>query len=437
MEQLEMKLPPKQKSQKKTLLIDCEPRYSHKLTPTNDIGLKIVANLMDADVAKWFEVIPNLSQYDTVGFHVVYIVNILNATSWMFRNGVEPLKAKRKSPRIIFGGQGASNTQGCLDPIGEVFRGEYDGDTWMDGWYRKSEIDTPPFIDGTKTAIELDRGCRWACNMCSYSHVTGGHWRRKDINLAKEQIMECVDQGIKRITFRSANMAGYPDIDELLQFCGHYNVYQGWANISPGDAMRIMPYIGKLKITSPKVGIESFTESVRMDVLRSGKAFSDEYLEEMLVKLLEQGANNVHLYMIYGLPGEDYQNWWNWIYKLADIRNKVSHNVRWDISICNFNPSPGTPLSEAPYVNFTEKAIFIERFIHHMKLSGIYAQHAKMDPQHCYGKLGRREDSYKLTMALRKGGEELTPNIIYALPYGVRRSIAPKYIKRFFNYEEK
>lgn len=436
MKQLELKFPAKHKPKKTNLLVICQPKYLHKAS-INNVGATIVADLMNADICQWHETIPDIERYDWIGFNAIYISHILNATSFLYRNGIEPLRKRRNLPTLVFGGQGSSATQGCLEPLGEVYKGELDGDDLVNGWFRKSEIDTPVFFDGTRTAIELDRGCRYRCKMCQFSWLTGGPWRCKPVALVKEQLEECISRGLRRVTFRSANLASYPEVDELLEFCAYHNFYQGWLDMSPMDFKRVLPYIKPLKITSPRVGVESFSENVRMNVLGSGKAFSDEYLEEMLRKLFEQKVNNIHLYLIYGLPEEDYQNWWTWIYKLADIRDEFGHNIRLDLSITDLNPSPGTPLADVPWVNFKEKAIFIEQFIHHMKLSGIYAKHAKMTPQRCYGKLGLREDSYRLVMKLRWATEELTPNIISALPYGVRRSIAPKYIERFFNYKEK
>lgn len=433
MEQLKLNLFPKRR--RRTLIVNTMPVNLHKINVIN-MGMMYAAKALDADVCHWRDSIKNISQYDTIGFSVIYLTHVLNIAPFLHRHNIEPRKYLRKSPQIIIGGQGATSLNGGLDRIGETFLGEADGDySDKNMWRWKSVLDGEPAIGTDRSIVEISRGCKYRCRFCGYSHVSGGPYREKEIGLIKEQIDYCQIHCTKRITLRTANLAGHTDLDELLEHCLKHKIYQGWTDISLIDAERILKWLEPLRITAPKIGVESFDEKTRMNVCGSAKKFTDEYLEHVFEELMKR-CNLLHVYLIYGLPGDNYTRWFDWVRKLSKMRETFKKNkLRMDFSITNFNPYIRTPMEKAPTIDFTRKKQFIKEWIAGMKESGFYKPDADMTPGKDYGRHGRLETSYKLIMALRFGtADEMSERIIEALPYGVGRSIPGKDALKFLNY---
>lgn len=420
------------KSKRSTLIVDTIPQHIHKKNNQN-FGLGIVAREMDADVCHWRDAIQDIEQYDTIGFSVIYVMYVLNIVPFLRRHNIEPYKDSRDRPYVIFGGQGASNLNGILDPLGDTFKGEIEGDTVKTGWHWLSTLNSDPMIGRDRSMVEISRGCKYGCRFCEYGHVTGGAYREKPIELIKDQLTDCVKYGTKRITLRTANLAGHTDLDELLEHCLAHKIYQGWTDISLRDADKIMKWLKPLDITAPKIGVESFDEATRMNVCGSAKRFSDDYLEEIIAKLMEN-CNLIHLYLMYGLPNDNYKRWYDWVWKLSRLRDKYAHNIRIDFSITNFNSCKGTPLAGTPAIDFIQKRRFIEDWVAVMKEAGFYKAHAKMGRGSDYGRHGRKELTYKLVMCLRHGKAALTRKIVEALPYGVGRTISDKHAIQFLEY---
>lgn len=442
MEQLDLDLGTyglKQRTDRTTLIVDTLPPHLHKKSVL-DLGLSIVADTLDADVCHWRDTVENIEQYDTIGFSVIYVMYVLNIVPFLRRHNIEPYKHTRKEPLVIIGGQGASNLNGILDPIGDIFRGEIEGNEFENDrsdrkvWTWCSELKSEPLWDSNRSVVEISRGCKYGCRFCEYGHVTGGRYREKSLNLIKDQLLQCMTFSTKRITLRSANLAGHTDLDELLEFCVQHGIYQGWTDISLKDADKIMHWLKPLNITAPKIGVESFDESTRKNVCGSAKNFSDDYLEEVIAKLMEN-CNLIHLYLIYGLPDDDYRQWYRWVHKLSRMRDSFSHNIRIDFSITNFNPCRGTPLAGADVVDFRAKERFIKRWIEVLKGVGFYKPTATMGRGSDYGRHGRKELTYKLLMTLRHGESNLTPKIVDALPYGIGRSVSDRHALQFLEYD--
>ncbi len=387
MEQLYFELPSPPPSRRTTLIVNTLPPHLHKKSVSN-FGLDIVAREMNADVCWWRDTVPHIEQYHTIGFSVIYVMYVLNIAPFLKRHSIEPWRDRRDKPRIVFGGQGVSNLDGIMDPLGDTFKGEIEGDLTKDGWLWASTLKSEPEIGKDRSVVEISRGCKYRCKFCEYGHVTGGPYREKAIGLIKDQLTEGVTYGTKRITLRTANLAGHTDLDELLEHCLKYKIYQGWTDISLKDAGRIMKWLKPLNITAPKIGVESFDEATRMNVCGSAKSFTDDYLEEVIAKLMEN-CNLIHLYLIYGLPGDNYKRWYEWVKKLSKMRDSYSHNIRVDFSITNFNSCCGTPLSDASLLDFNHKREFVVQWITAMKEVGFYKAHATMGRGSDYGRHGR------------------------------------------------
>jgi len=418
-------------------LIDTVPVDARNLGSVN-LGLKIAARKLGADTYHWRDSIPH--GYDTLAYNVFYPMHILNM--------LVSIKANHRGEKVIAGGQGVSNINGLLTGIvDEIYKGEIDGDAQDGhGWNRQDCLDSPPEFSGNKAVIELTRGCKYRCTFCEYGSVTGGKYREKDIGLVKEQIDTCVGQGIRHINFLSANLSGYRMLDELMEYCSYRFIRILNSDMCLTDIDKIMPWLDRFKMRNIKLGLESFDEQTRHSVKKN---ITDSRLDSIIDELLIT-CNYLHFYLIYGLPQDNYDSWYSWLDRLAEKRlyytaktphmfdgvvNVNTKNVRFEFSITNFEPVPGTPLQYAPEIDFVDKAMFLQGWFSKLKDTAFYQPWAEPDYKNTGGRIGRRENSYKMLMSLKTGR---VPNLQAAshkvFPRGVGRSIDDDKALRWLSY---
>ena len=448
-------------------IIDTTPKNLRAKGSVN-LGYELVAEAIGADKFHWSDTI-NINKYDAIWFNVYYPTNIFNIAPFLTRNGLSPYRTERNKtgktrPMILAGGQGVGTNGLLYDIADDVGFGEWDNPDELvydptlrtpyliikeDGsitnkggyWKRKTQIDSPPQIKGKKAVIELTRGCKYRCAFCEYGWVAGGKYREKDLELVKEQIQWCLNRGIKRINFLSANFGGYSKISELIQYSNNNGVFILNSDISLNDFGKLE---GRRGMSIPKIGIESFCQKTRYSI---GKRISDDKLTEILRYCMDN-YGGFHGYLIYGLPGDNYDYWMNWIeligkmlddytVKTVDLLGEPQtewiKNVRVDFNISNFEPCKGTPLANAPLINFAEKDIFLDRWGEALIKSNL-VKATKLNYGNCKGRFGRKKETYELLMALKTRGPEITKDIIESFPNGVGRSIpinqSAKFVER-------
>lgn len=413
----------------KTLMVDTAPR--RKTTYIN-LGMEIAATYLNADRCHWQDIV-DPTQYDKIGFNVAYPLFIPNITAFLTKHGIEPIQSKRQKPILIAGGPGVMNVNNALKFIVDTtFKGEIDGDIHdKRGWKRRSILDTQAIIMDRQAVIELTRGCKYRCHFCEFSHIIGGSYREKPATLAIQQLQQCVDHGIKRITLRTANLAGYTDLDTIMEFCIQNRIKQPWGNIALLDVDRILPWMKQVSMSAPMMGVESLNEATRYAI---GKPISNRLLHHAFDAVMAI-SSRIHVYLIYGLPDDDYDEWIRWMQILADKRKQYTHNIRIDFSIRNLYPCPGTPLSGHHLVDFTQKHSFLKRWIEAMRDTGLASRNWNMWYGNDGGRHGRKKSSYCMIMSLMLYGPEvLTSKLIYALPGGISSSVSDRQALRFINY---
>jgi len=416
------------------LLVDTSPTIHMHKNPKKliNIGFEYASDILNSDRCNWQDCI-DVGQYDTIGFNVIYPLYLLNIVPFLTRHGIEPLKTNRGcGPRIIVGGAGATNNNNVLENIAdEVYLGELDGNiTDKNGWTWMDPLSSPEVILGKNAVVEIARGCKHRCGFCEYSWALGGKYREKNIELVKAQIDTCIRRKVRNITLRTSNIGSYSDIDELMKYCVKNKVHMHWSDIAVLDAENMIPWIKPMKISMPKTGIESFDEATRK---RIGKPFDDELLEQTMNDIMKN-SGMLHIFLIYGLPGDNYEAWFDWIYRLQKIREAQDHHVRVDFSITNFEPCPNTPLADSPLIDFDEKEVFIAEWVRTLKNARFYKQEWDVRPGRDYGRLGRSEASYRMLMKIRTAGPVITDSLIHSLPSGVGRSVSSRQAERFLNY---
>lgn len=403
------------------MLIDTIPRNARGTNSVN-LGYEIVRDYYDLKSVHFSEKILNIP--DVIYANIFYPIHLINLVSFLKRNRIPVLKEYR-TQKIIVGGQGVSNTNCFHDIANEIYLGEIDGDHLEKGWNRKSEIDSAPRIKNGKAVIELTRGCKYRCKFCEYGWVHGGKYREKDIDLVKEQILHVLPK-TNNINFFSANFGSYSKLENLIEYCNKYNINVLNTDVCLNDVDSLI-----FRVQSGiKIGIESLDEKTRQFV---NKPISDSNLLNFFETYMPK-STMLHCYLIYGLPNDNYDKWIDWLKRIAKIRKSIKHPVRVEFNITNFEPCIGTPLENAPMVNFVEKNEFLELWSAKLMEYGFRKQieDKPITYANARGRFGRKESSYRLLMAL-KTRNDLTNAFLSSLHSGVPRSISDRQAESFLN----
>ena len=155
------------------------------------------------------------------------------------------------------------------------------------------------------------------------------------------------------------------------------------------------------------------------------------------------------MYLIYGLPRDNYDEWIRWLKILSDIRKEFTttsynlldeelirntKNLRYEFSITNFEPCYNTPMANAPTVDFKAKDEFLIKWGEGLKQYGFF-KGEEYGYKNAKGRIGRKEASYEMLMLLKKG-DNLTDRFLNLFQKGVSRSIDSILAEEFINYNK-
>lgn len=413
-----------------SLIVDTIPKDARGQSSIN-LGLEILKSVVDSPIVNWWNVQEEIPQ--VLYFNIFYPTHIFNMLAFLRKNKIPFLKEEREQI-IIVGGQGVSNLNGVLDNIVDlIFKGEIEGYSTntidSKNFFRAPKLESPPVIKDKRGMIELTRGCKYRCGFCEYGNVCGGKYREKDWELVKSQI-DVVSQETKCINFLSANLGAYSKIDTLLTYCCDKGINVSNSDITINDFWKIHPYLGKLKMTTVKIGVESFSEKTRFSI---NKKITDKQVMDVVMGSIEE-CSNFHFYLIYGLPNDDYQEWFKKVKELGELRRSVTHkSLRFEFSVTNFEPCLGTPMQDMPQLDFNKKSEFLKEFVNVLKENGFIKKDIEITYGNCKGRFGRKENSYKLLMALKTMGPEITEALTSSFKNGVGRSILDDPAEKFLN----
>jgi hypothetical protein len=137
---------------------------------------------------------------------------------------------------------------------------------------------------------------------------------------------------------------------------------------------------------------------------------------------------------IYGLPGDNYDQWFEWIEKLGKLRSQFPRalygDIRFEFSITNFEPCRGTPFANMPQVDFKEKTRFLKDWIKVLHQEE-FCKADQLSYRNAKGRLGRMKDSYQMLMRIKRSGPEILEPLSRIFPRGIGRSIPSSKARRF------
>jgi radical SAM superfamily enzyme YgiQ (UPF0313 family) len=393
----------------KVLLVDTAPRRSRGSRSFN-VGFDIVKNYLSADTCHYKDII-NSNKYDTIAFNVFYPLNMLNIKPFLDNNTIK----QSRYQKIIAGGKGIWHKNQLIDILDYVHPGE------VDEVDNHINITSYPSIHGNKAIIELTRGCKYHCKFCQYGQYQGGKYREREISSLLNLLHNLQLNGINTIKFISVNFAGYTHIKELLDYCRFHKLRITNTNNTIIDLHRITSHIDVLPNTI-SLGIESFNFNTRS---RINKNFNDTLLYTTLDYSIKN-FSHLHLYLIYGLPGDNYVSWFTANEIIGNLMKKHTnstchynnHKVRLNYSISTFQPEPGTPFEGYDYPNFHERKIFLDKFIQSMRANSIINTQKNVTPDKLMGFFGLSEYTYKVLMTLKGRDISTINNLIELHPNG-------------------
>lgn len=416
------------------IILDTLPVDSESAGSIN-LGLELVSQQTGAKIVHWRDKLDFVPK--NIGINIIYPPHMLNVVPFLKRNGIEPLKEDRKGKHILTaGGPAIGNGKALVDIVDHVYFGEFDTELNL------TSIVSEPIIKNGKAVLELTRGCKSKCKFCEYTFGVK-KYREKDLELVKAQIMNLMKQGIKRINFLSANFAGYSKLPELIEYCIFNHITILNCDSCVKDVHRILPYTKYLQ-KQIKLGIESFDEATRMSI---AKPMAEQQLIDT-IKTLSDHMNSIHMYLIYGLPGDNYDEWLRWLKILSDIRKSYTtssynlldeevitntKNLRYEFSITNFEPCFNTPMANCPTVDFEAKEKFVTMWGQGLMKNDFFKGEV-YEYKNAKGRIGRKEHSYEMLMML-KNGEGLTSRFLNLFQKGVGRSIKQEEAEEFIDYE--
>jgi len=406
------------------IIVDTSPKQQTKNYV--NLGLSIVSKITNAQIVSYREKI-DISQEHEIGFSIFYPLHLFNALYFIRNNGIEPLKSRRKNCFLTAGGQGISNLRCTDDIFDHIFAGEFDYDYNMKNgkynspnriWHFASEITSQPEINGNTAIIELTRGCKSKCSFCEYSWVHGGKYREKDMDFVYNQLDYVTHMGIGRVNFTSTSITGYSKIFDLYNSCKEMGLKILLADYPLKD-IRIVIKLDRSVNAFKFIHIfpESFDPDVRYSI---GKAISNEDLLDY-ISFTIQHYNMITITLMYGLPNDDYNKWYNFVKDVGILKKLTKHPVRIDLKISDFEPCNGTPLWDVPEVDFTKKNEFIPQWINALQENGLMAINKDTSLHKMCGLLGRRECVYKTMMTLRKRDTSITDALLSSFHNGVNR----------------
>lgn len=438
----------------KFALVQLTPKDMRSQDSIN-LGFKIISDIIKKqgwhlDTYKFGDKIEDINSYDIIGFSIFYFTQMLNLIPFLKENGIEPLSSKRKNqPLLIAGGQGIQNPKPISKFIDVFSMGEGEGvleyilnnhndinvlskhnSLYIPNIKKEyisnkiNDIESDPIIYGKNSMIELTRGCKQRCKFCQYGW-TNGKYREKNVEIVKKQILMVKEKGIKNINLLSCNLGGYSKINEILDFCIMHKIRLMNTDMRIDEySEEIAKRLDILKVRTLKVGVESFSEKTRNDI---NKNVSNNQLNIFIDRALKYNISNLHFYLIYGLPNDNYEEWFYYMEYIKDKIKMVDRNIRVEFSITNFEPAIFTPYEKQPFVNFIKKHEFMREYLTKQEQLGYIKQNAKTkDYKNTHGRLGRKERSYNIGMWLLHGDESIG-DVLYDLNIkGIGRSINGK-----------
>ncbi len=193
--------------------------------------------------------------------------------------------------------------------------------------------------------LQVSRGCSRSCSFCLI-----GHTRKPAIHAPIQQLLEVVKNGLeatpaKRVSLIGSSAADHPGLQELLYQLNDNNIPFSLPSLRIDSDKEIIKELVKTGQKTITIAPESIIESERFSL---GKKITNSEIFNYVSTACKLGINDLRIYLINGLPGENYDiqmplnNWKTELdYFVTELRSNF-HKGRIKISFSPFIPKPQT-----------------------------------------------------------------------------------------------
>jgi radical SAM superfamily enzyme YgiQ (UPF0313 family) len=188
--------------------------------------------------------------------------------------------------------------------------------------------------------IEATRGCPRQCAFCVISRKSQGGSRFRAAPV--ERILESIPQAAPGVGLVGAAVTDHPEIERIVARLveSHKRV-----SLSSMRADRITPdlavYLKKGGLRTLTVAADGSSERLRTAVK---KGISQRHLERAAAIGADAGIQNLRIYSMIGLPGEEDSD----VEEFANLLLKLARSMRVSATVQAFVPKPGTELADVP-----------------------------------------------------------------------------------------
>lgn len=221
------------------------------------------------------------------------------------------------------------------------------------------EIDSQPHTSAIVTAgtefedmfiVETARGCGRHCRFCM-----AGYCFRKPRNRKLENIIADIEKRparTKKIGLMGAAVSDHPQIDELVAYLSankiNFSIASLRADRLNSQLAQALATCGQRTMTvAPEAGSERMRAAIN-------KGITEEHIYNACELAAEAGMQNIKLYYMIGLPGEEDIDIEETVQMILRVRKKMDeagNRGELVVSVNGFVPKPFTPYQWAPLCN--------------------------------------------------------------------------------------
>jgi radical SAM superfamily enzyme YgiQ (UPF0313 family) len=213
-------------------------------------------------------------------------------------------------------------------------------------------VDTPAAQFGDLYLTEVARGCLWGCRFCAAGFVQRPY-REVDLDTLRAEAAKGVARG-QRVGLVGPDTSDHSGLDALTaEIAGAGGTFSPSSlrvdAIGPTLAARLVAGGERTVTLAPEAGTERMRRVVNKD-------FGDDRIVEAAESAVAAGMQNVKMYFLCGLPGEEEED----VHGMARLALRIREEVmapwarkrgtmgRISLSVNPFVPKPWTPFQWAP-----------------------------------------------------------------------------------------
>jgi len=206
--------------------------------------------------------------------------------------------------------------------------------------------DNDPYLNraGTRSSrwyIEIARGCPFRCAYCELGNNIP--YRYYGLNHIKQKLDMIDPRQTRKLNWFAPDEASHPQYVQLMDELRVRKYQQAFGSYRVDQVLRrdIVPYSASQLI---RIGVDGLTEKTRF---RVGKKITNDMLMKYFVKLSQQGHVQFKMFMIFGYPWEQLEDFDEWATLMSHIMHiKVRRSCWLRVKWTPLIPQVGTPLAD-------------------------------------------------------------------------------------------